>query len=280
MRVSFKGLDAEAGEKYRLARFQQCEYGLKSSLANSDTYITQHGVAGEDITEVPCLLLARSLENSMGDIQAQGLKGRAEASEFFPKAAEETYLQLKDLPGGILSNKDFWRYLAVHTLFDVVRWQYPSNNGDRWGTNPSQFNRNMPIALFIRGQLSAMCSPEDREILNKINDVDVWTSHVVAVLYGSAPQAVVPYMEILSTWQDPKYGGFNEKSRDVLRELARLLTAARSNYVFDLADPVTAREIVYSLVPEAERRGALRGERRDIERAAKKLAKASKEAKA
>ena len=80
--------------------------------------------------------------------------------------------------------------------------------------------------------------------------------------YGSAPQAVVPYMEVLAGLQDPKTGGFTEKSRDVLRELARLVTATRSNYVFDITDKDTAREIVQSLLPEANRRGAIRTDAR------------------
>ena len=253
-RSNYVGMDAERGEVYRTVRRAA---GANVAVAVDD-YITRVGVQGQDDADRACRTLASELEDLMQDIEDDRLPSSEVAGAFYPRAATLTYSTLSQLPGDILTSPDFWRYLAVFHLYKVIDWIHPNDNGDRWGTNPSQFTRSMPLSLFIRGQISVGLDDADHVVVDGINDVDVWTSHVVAVLYGTAPRLVVEYMRVLSDWQDPKTGAFNALRREQLRELARLLTAARSNVVFDLTDARACREVVEGLVPYAEAGGQRR----------------------
>jgi hypothetical protein len=255
---SYPGLSVVGGEEYRRLRFEVA-HGSATIAPRLDDYVVHHGVAGQDDTAMACKVLAHELGGFKDDATRAG--GGDPIASFNPKAAAATYEHLSTLPGDVLADRDFWRYLSVHVLFDVVSWVYPGDNGDRWGTNPNQFNRCAPLSLFVRGRLAAGCDGPARAAIDAVNDVDVWTSHVVAVSYGSAPQAVGPFMEAVLAWQDPRTGRLSGESRRKVRELSRLVTAARANFVFDLSDMATGREIVASLIPEAEQRALLRAAR-------------------
>jgi len=251
---SYLGLSVVGGEEYRRLRFEFASGGSTIPPRLED-FVIRHGVAGQDDTAMACKVLAYELGGFREDALSSG-SGDPIAS-FNPKAAAATYEHLSSLPGGVLADRDFWRYLSVHILFDVVSWLYPKDNGDRWGTNPNTFNRCAALSLFVRGRLATGCDAQARAAIDAVNDVDVWTSHVVAVSYGSAPQAVGPFMEAVLAWQDPKTGKLSGESRRKVRELSRLVTSARANFVFDLSDMETGREIVASLIPEAEHRARL-----------------------
>ena len=248
---SYPGLSVVPGEEYRRLRFEVLE-GTSTIEPRLEDYVLHHGLTGHDDTAMACKLLAHELRMFKED--ALRAAGGDQLAAFNPKAASATYEHLRTLPGGVLADRDFWRYLSVHVLFDVVSWIYPKDNGDRWGTNPNQFNRCAPLSFFVRGRLAEGCDESSRQAMNLVNDVDVWTSHVVAVSYGSAPQAVGPFMEAVVAWQDPVTGKLSGESRRKVRELSRLVTAARANFVFDLSDMDTGREIIGSLIPEAELR--------------------------
>lgn len=258
-RSNFVGLDAQQGEIYRAERRNA---GPTVSVP-PDGYVTRVGVPSVDDADLASRQLAGDLRDLMEDVVDDGLAGAERSAAFLPRASDLAYERLRPLAGDILTSQDFWRYLALVRLYEVIDWWYPADSGDRWGTNPSQFNRCMPLSLFVRGQVSCELADEDRGVVDSVNDVDVWTSHVVAVLYGTAPQLVVEYFRVLVGWQSRGTGEFSELRRDQLRELARLLTAARSNVVFDLASSETCRDLVAGLVPEAVRLGQ---ERYDIRR--------------
>ena len=168
---SFIGIEVKKGEAYRAARFAQVGLGAPSKLADPSEYFTRYGSPGEDVTRMPCALLNRNLTNLVKD--AEAVKGKLKANKkFYSEASKLTYDALSGLPGDIITSRDFWRYLAVDVLFDVVYWKYPNDNGDRWGTNPSQFNRSMPLALFIRGQIASACTKEELSYLDAVNDID------------------------------------------------------------------------------------------------------------
>ena len=256
-RSNFIGMQAEASELYRTLRRNVED---RSQIPDPSPYVEHHGSPSKNDTEIPCRRLATKLQDLMEDLQDRGLSPAEQNREFFVEASAITFSLLSDLPGDVLADRGFWRYLAVYHLYDIVSWQYPSDNGDRWGTNGTQFVRSMPLALFIRGQLLSSKSAEDREIAARIQDVDIWTSHVAAVQYGSSPDLVLEFLRVVASWQDPKTHKFSGVRREQLRELARLLTAARSNFVVELMDRERCRQLVLSLVPEAERRGDLRAE--------------------
>lgn len=250
----YYSVSTEDCENYRSARRH-----VKVTSGSSDLdptvisgFLTQRGQAGEDVTSEPLQLLNRKLSRYIEEIERTGPKHAGKARQLLDqKAARETYSILEPLPTLILNDHGFWRYAAVHALYDVVDWRYPKDNGTRWGSSPSQQIRNILYAWFVRGQLCRDYSSEQLSIVNRVGDIDIWTSHVIAVLHGSSPTIMYEFLVKCVNWQNGN-GGYDDFSRLAFRDLAKQLQALRSNFVFDVIDPVTAKKIVDRLVKVSE----------------------------
>lgn len=241
-------------ENYRSARRH-----AKETLGSSDVdptivsrFLTQRGQAGEDVTYEPLQLLNRKLSRFVTEIERSGPRHAGKARQLLDqKAAMETYSVLEPLPTLVLNDHGFWRYAVVHALYDVIDWRYPKDNGTRWGASPSQQIRNVLFAWFVRGQLCRDFTDEQLSIVNRVGDIDIWTSHVIAVLHGSSPAIMFEFLLKCSSWQNSS-GGYDEFSRLAFRDLAKQLQALRSNFVFDVIDPKTAMQIVDRLAKDSE----------------------------
>jgi len=250
----YYGLSAERAEQYRVARRAAKSLNGSSSIAPGEIqgFLTQKGQAGSDIADAPLQLLNRKLTRAIEEIEKSGPKNeKLKWQKFDSQAAPLVFEALNVLPFAILNDIDFWRYMAVHVMYDVVDWRYPKDNGSRWGSNPSQSIRTITYAWFIRGQLCQNFDSEEIALVNKVGDIDIWTSHVIAVLHGSSSAIMFEYFRKCVEWQKPN-GGWNQWGRLAFRDLAKQLKALRSNYVFDIIDKLSARQIVerLSLVSE------------------------------
>ena len=252
-RSTYLSIDAKKGEVYRTARR---DAGAENHVT-SDLYVTKIGAGATSVADPACRRLAGDLRDLMEDIKDQDLTAPAQTSAFMQAASDLCFERLRVLPGDVLSSQGFWRLLALDYLYEVIDWRYPNDSGERWG-NSGNFVRNLPLSLYIRGQICSGLSPADKDVVAKVNDIDVWTSHVAAVAYGSAPKLVVEYMRTIGGWQDPKTGNFPKLRREQLRELASALTAARSNIVYELVDSARCRQIVDDCLPGAEAAGMVR----------------------
>lgn len=87
---------------------------------------------------------------------------------------------LKGFPTSVLRNRDFWRYLAVHELFEIGAWRYPDQGKKTWGQNfgvSGNFSRCFPYKAFLRGKLIAKIISEGLP-WSDIEDVDFYDSHL------------------------------------------------------------------------------------------------------
>lgn len=244
---------ANCDEYRRARRIRKEETGSSElTLDESRTFRTQKGQAGSDITDAPLQLLNRKLERLIRELDENGPRHMGKRRQLMDQQAAPLVFQtLNDLPVAILNDFDFWRFAAVDTMYDVIDWRYPKDNGARWGANPTQSIRTITYAWFVRGQLCENFSNDQLNIVNKVGDIDIWTSHVIAVLHGSAPSIMYEYFKKCVDWQTPN-GGWNQWGRLAFRDLAKQLQALRSNYIFDVIDQESAAAIVDRLAKVAE----------------------------
>ena len=250
----YYGLSADHTEQYRVARRTTKTLTGSSFIGSAEVqgFLTQKGQAGSNITDAPLQLLNRKLNRLMEELKKSGPKNeKMRWQNFDSQAAPLVFEALNVLPFAILNDIDFWRYVAVHIMYDIVDWRYPKDNGSRWGSNPSQPIRTISYAWFVRGQLCQNFSVEENALVNKVGDIDIWTSHVIAVLHGSSSAIMYEYFKKCVEWQKPN-GGWNKWGRFAFRDLAKQLRALRSNYVFDIIDEVSAKQIVDRLAIVSE----------------------------
>ena len=250
----YYGVSPASCDEYRRARRKSKEETGSSELTLDElrTFRTQKGQAGSDITGAPLQLLNRKLERLIRELDEDGPRHMGKRRQLMDQQAAPLVFQiLNDLPVAILHDFDFWRFAAVDAMYDVIDWRYPKDNGARWGANPTQSIRTITYAWFVRGQLCESFSNDQLKIVNRVGDIDIWTSHVIAVLHGSAPSVMYEYFKKCVDWQTPS-GGWNKWGRLAFRDLAKQLQALRSNYIFDVIDQESAATIVERLAKVAE----------------------------
>ena len=250
----YYGISASSCDEYRQARRKKKDETGSSelSLEESRSFRTQKGQAGADIADAPLQLLNRKLERLVRDLDENGPKHLGKRRRLMDQQAAPLVFQLlNDLPIAVLNDFDFWRFAAVDAMYDVIDWRYPKDNGARWGSNPTQSIRTITYAWFVRGQLCENFSAEQLKTVNQVGDIDIWTSHVIAVLHGSSPSIMYEYFKKCVEWQNPN-GGWSKWGRLAFRDLAKQLQALRSNYVFDVIDQESAASIVERLAKISE----------------------------
>jgi hypothetical protein len=151
----------------------------------------------------------------------------------------ELYEGFRDLPGTVLSDRDFWRYCAA-SLYDFVQWRIGENcQLTNYGAASDSVRDCLPHDMFQRAHIAylggAACGDPDPFALARLGASDVWRSHILRVQTGHAP--VVAH-ELLS---DVKAG---KLKTDLVRDVAKRLKRARANLLFEILDQAQARELI------------------------------------
>ena len=160
--------------------------------------------------------------------------------QFEGEAAEILHKNLKDLPLSILSDFDFWRYVSIVSMFDLIVWRMGSTHNNNFGLSNSSVKRCFPYRMFIRADLAYRFSEgKDYKLATQgATGQDQWASHVISQTYGCSPYVVEKMLgEFVKLRTPPK----TPKPTEVDREIAKSLCAARSVYVmefFDYKNPI------------------------------------------
>jgi hypothetical protein len=150
------------------------------------------------------------------------------------------YKRLRDLPGNILSDRDFWRYCAAR-LYDIVQWRHPKESSlANFGAATNAISHEcMPHRMFERAHIAFLggeaVGDQDPFALACFGASDVWRSHLLRVLTGNAP--VVAH-ELLT---DVKAG---KLKTNLVREVVKNLKRVRANVLFEVLDQPQARELI------------------------------------
>ena len=119
----------------------------------------------------------------------------AEAGEVFRKAL--------DLPPEVSGDRNFWRYVAVVHMFDIVIWRHPPDKGDftaiaNFGLgNPWE---NLAARMWYRFEVARVTGAEDPYELCRLGDQDLWRSHIRRVRLGASRHVVRAFLD----YQYPK----------------------------------------------------------------------------
>jgi hypothetical protein len=258
MSFSYRGLTLENGME--ILGSLELKGETADLAASIDTSSRIHIVgSGEDIASGAIRDLVQELNRIIGfSIAGDGEDNAALISktDFDIQARAIIYESLSGLPIAVLTDLDFWRYLAVVHLRKIVCWRFPNPPPEKFGFSTNRY-RSMPFSLFLKGQLVSECSPTEVAHVDAITDVDIWASHVWGVLVGSVKDVVIPYLESCASLQSAS-GEFSKVSRLELRELSKRLTSMRSNIVFDVCDASSLKELVVTQLHVAEERIARR----------------------
>lgn len=170
------------------------------------------------------------------------LRGETTASQkdaLEGRLSVEFYQNLETVPAEILSDRGFWRYVAVHGLFDFVQWRdgeecrlasFGASGPGGWDCVPHRmFNR----ALIARGGSPADAT--DPFWGAHVAGTDLWRSHILRVLIGNAPLLVNEILVDSSQGKLPSA---------VLREFIKRLQRTRANVMFEVLDQDDCRRLV------------------------------------
>lgn len=149
---------------------------------------------------------------------------------------------LRYLPRAVLTDRGFWRFLAVYWLFDFVQWRDGENcampsfgaqagSGALWDC--------VPLRMFDRALIAARgadaVGSTDAGWGARVAGTDLWRSHILRVLIGNAPTVVHRMLEDVDGKKLPT---------GRLRSFAKNLQRTRANVMFELLDADDARALV------------------------------------
>jgi len=142
-----------------------------------------------------------------------------------------------------ISDPGFWTWLAVTHFVELIEWRY----GDKpEGSNLKNYGVGAPIENFLyrswlRTEIAYDRRAADPYHLVGLGDVDFWRSHVFRQSYSCARQ----FARALIRFQFP--GGPEGRSRlqiAQIRELAKRLSAARTNLLVEIMEPERATRFI------------------------------------
>lgn len=157
-------------------------------------------------------------------------------NDFDLEASKALYRHLKELPLAILLDKDFWRYLSVHVLFEVLIWRIPDSGKEAWPSNfgvGDNWSRCYPFKGFLRGQLIQKMIDEGMPWVD-VHDVDFYDSH----LFGRRNGMIPPVASALNSIRSDL-----TRSRD-LDPFATTATRYRAVHVTELLEPDEAEALL------------------------------------
>jgi hypothetical protein len=121
----------------------------------------------------------------------------------FEIAAGEVFRKALDLPPEVAGDRNFWRYVAVVHMFDLITWRHPPDKGDF--TALSNFGiggawENLAARMWYRFEVARNSAAEDPYELCRLGDQEIWRSHILRIRLGASRHIVRTFLE----YQYPK----------------------------------------------------------------------------
>ena len=161
---------------------------------------------------------------------------RGSRNAFDLEAANIVFQHAVRLPLAVRLDKDFWRYLALQELFEVIIWRIPDSGKDAWPSNfgvGSNWARCYPYKAYLRGQLIQ----EVRDAgypWKDIEDVDFYDSH----LFGRRNGLIAPVASALNSIRSGMTNGRH------LDPFATTATRYRAMHVTEMLEPNEAEALI------------------------------------
>lgn len=183
----------------------------------------------------------RSEVGSLMALSPNGLKNDAERNKFEGAAARLVHSLAPD-DAEILSDPEFWIWLAVVCFPDVVEWRYGSKQG---GTKPANYGigsrtENLLYRLWLRAELVLDEQHEDPYHLVDAGQIDFYRSHLFRQGYANART----FARALLRFQYPKADAAPKLKILEIRELVKRLRRLRANLFFEILPEEECRAVI------------------------------------
>jgi len=212
------------------AFIKNSKYGIPEAVKK--TYVVWKG-SGIDVTAAPLAKMNSEMTALLNSTFSGAMKKKdSRLDKYEGMAASIVHQNLSDLPIEILADEDFWRYVALISIFEIVAWRHESLGNNNFGlTGGRGFLRCLPYRMFIRADIAHRYSDGANYNLTSAHGslVDQWASHVLAQQYGSVPRLVKVMLEQFEDLRKRKV----KKPTDIDREIAKELRQVRSIQVFE-----------------------------------------------
>lgn len=170
-----------------------------------------------------------------------GLKNDAERNKFEGAAARLVH-SLAPEDTEVLSDPEFWIWLAVVCFPDVVEWRYGSKQG---GTKPANYGigsrtENLLYRLWLRAELVLDEQHDDRYHLVDAGQIDFYRSHLFRQGYANART----FARALLRFQYPKVDSAPNLKIGEIRELVKRLRRLRANLFLEILPEEECRAVI------------------------------------
>ena len=154
---------------------------------------------------------------------------------------------LKGLDPMVLSDKGFWRYLALDSFLWYLRAREPELQIQDYGGKDSNFKAQLLFRTFLWGKIAFDPSntAEPYCLATKVGElggaeIDVWHSHMLRVQLGQLGEFPKAFLEAIC---EPPTAVKTDEARSV----EKLLTRRKNSVNFDIYDRTQALEAVRKL---------------------------------
>lgn len=207
---------------------------------------------GEDISSAPLDELRGKLLKLKKKYPAKLRAKDPQGGKFESEACAVVHACLAGIDGRALADHDFWTWLAVDLLADIVEWRFGAEGRPAQPANYGIGTRteNMFFRLWLRADLGRVSGADPYE-LAKFGDQDLWRSHLLRQGYANARSIVRALLKLQSgrlmhgSKVAKKVAGGDEP--EGVRMLAKRLRRMRANVVFEYLTPLQADALVFEL---------------------------------
>lgn len=156
--------------------------------------------------------------------------------------AVQLHERLSEFPARVLTDDDFWRYVAVRGLYEFISWRDGQSSGSpalaSFGANGPRVNYDcVPFRMFVRADIASLVAgsgPQglDAMDISSVAGTDLWRSHILR----SQSSFSADYVRLL----------LEHHERGVLpalvvRDLAKRVKRVRSNVLIEALEPEDAQ---------------------------------------
>jgi hypothetical protein len=171
------------------------------------------------------------------------LRGRDEkGKEFEQKACEIVHRCFPGYEPAAIANPDFWTWLAVARLSDIVEWRFGARGKH---ANPANYGigarvENLLFRLWLRGEFGK--DGKGNYSLAKTGDQDLWRSHILRPAYTNARPIATALLKLQAGLLKAKK--LHSSKPDGVRMLAKRLSRLRANLMFEYLNLSQAEALV------------------------------------
>ena len=162
--------------------------------------------------------------------------------------SEKLFKILSGLPMTVLTDSDFWRYLACHPFFEFIEWRDGENCARAsFGANANRVNFDcVPYRMFNRALVAHSISEDENDFgYAHVPGTDLWRSHILRVLnsYSAAMSQAILDKALAK-----------ELPTQILRETIKYLKRDRNNILFETLEYDDARALLELEIERAKKK--------------------------